>query len=330
MTTIYGLEKHSSACSLPEFFFQNFKCNYLQANINEVENFAKNGKGVFFFQKNSCDFPVFMSVHSPLENAYIIENVHGNDVVPVSFFHQKADGHYVALSKLAQSPPLPCSLAIKTADCLPVLMFYEDSDYFFGAIVHAGWRGLSSQIISRAIFLLAEKAGFKGISQEVFLSGLNIVLAPAIFGTSYECGIDVFDAIQKHIQVLFSLSKNRERSSVSYELKQKISELFSIASDVSCDRYLKEKIQFNSSFYGWRLQSGSCFPDLQLLAFCECVLAGLPEQNFRLVRFDTYTNSFLPSYRASSHGSKQTVSREQRLWTHLSVPWSSCSEQEKS
>jgi hypothetical protein len=92
-------------------------------------------------------------------------------------------------------------LAIKTADCLPVL-FYAPG--FIGA-AHAGWRGLTQGVLSSVV----EQAKRQGVSPAT----LYVAIGPAIAGESYEVGPEVVMALHhpllhlNHMEVALCLTK---------------------------------------------------------------------------------------------------------------------------
>ena len=68
-----------------------------------------------------------------------VEQVHGTDLVSVETLPSKADGLVCSWEDLT------APLAIKTADCLPVVILGEK-----GVVhLHAGWRGLAEKILLR-------------------------------------------------------------------------------------------------------------------------------------------------------------------------------------
>jgi YfiH family protein len=73
-------------------------------------------------------------------------------------------------------------LAIRTADCLPVLL--ADAEHKAVAAVHAGWRGTSLGILAGAVRALGERYGSRP-------SRLAAVLGPCIGPACYEVGEDV-------------------------------------------------------------------------------------------------------------------------------------------
>ena len=77
------------------------------------------------------------------ERLVIVRQVHGNQVLDASISLEAREGDGLFTS----SPDL--ALAVLVADCVPVLIVDESCAAF--AVVHAGWRGLSSQILSNAV-----------------------------------------------------------------------------------------------------------------------------------------------------------------------------------
>ncbi len=72
-------------------------------------------------------------------------------------------------------------LSIVTADCLPVFIYDPVDDY--RALVHAGWRGISTKIIPHAVKQLIEL----GVKPE----SLQFIYGPSIRQENYEVGEDV-------------------------------------------------------------------------------------------------------------------------------------------
>jgi YfiH family protein len=73
-------------------------------------------------------------------------------------------------------------LAVKTADCVPVLIGDPITRSF--AAVHAGWRGTVSSIVKRAIEQLESEYGAKA-------ANLSVAIGPAANACCYEVGSDV-------------------------------------------------------------------------------------------------------------------------------------------
>jgi YfiH family protein len=74
-------------------------------------------------------------------------------------------------------------LAVKTADCVPVLLF--DSKRKVVAAVHAGWRGTAQNIVSKTIQCMTEEFGTEP-------SDLFAGIGPSISPEIYEVGVEVW------------------------------------------------------------------------------------------------------------------------------------------
>ena len=77
-------------------------------------------------------------------------------------------------------------LAITTADCVPV--FLVDEGRCAVAAVHAGWRGAAAGVLEVAFERLREAFGTE-------TRDLHVHFGPAICGSCYEVGPEVFDAL---------------------------------------------------------------------------------------------------------------------------------------
>ena len=76
-------------------------------------------------------------------------------------------------------------LAIRTADCVPILLAGNGGV----AAVHAGWRGVASQVVGRAVELLSAQLGCPA-------SELTAVIGPHISVGAYEVGEEVVRGIE--------------------------------------------------------------------------------------------------------------------------------------
>ena len=89
-------------------------------------------------------------------------------------------------------------LAVKTADCVPILLGDSKTGAF--AAVHAGWRGTSASIIMRALEQLQREYG-------TCAEDLRAAIGPAANGCCYEVGsevIKVFKELFPHSDHLFT------------------------------------------------------------------------------------------------------------------------------
>ena len=73
-----------------------------------------------------------------------------------------------------------------TADCVPV--FLLDARARAVGAVHAGWRGVAAGILERVVDVMAAAYGTS-------VTDLQLHLGPAICGSCYEVGPEVFEAL---------------------------------------------------------------------------------------------------------------------------------------
>ena len=73
------------------------------------------------------------------------------------------------------------TLAIKTADCLPILLYHTEKPFVMG--LHCGWRSLTEGILAEAKKLME--------SRSLEWSGLRAVLGPCIQPPRFEVGSEV-------------------------------------------------------------------------------------------------------------------------------------------
>ncbi len=99
--------------------------------------------------------------------------VRAEDVLPGDF--PEADG-------IISSDP-SVVLCIRTADCVPLLMWDDESPLI--AAVHAGWRGLARRIVFKAVELLRAQGAQK----------IHVSMGPSIGPCCYAVGHEVMDAL---------------------------------------------------------------------------------------------------------------------------------------
>jgi YfiH family protein len=93
-------------------------------------------------------------------------------------------------------------LAVKTADCVPVLLGDAATGAF--AAVHAGWRGTSSSIVKLAVQSLAGEYGTRA-------ENLRAAIGPAANACCYEVGADVINVFKERFSPadhLFTPTRN--------------------------------------------------------------------------------------------------------------------------
>jgi YfiH family protein len=75
-------------------------------------------------------------------------------------------------------------LAVSAADCVPI--FVVDPRERMVAALHAGWRGVAAGVLER---------GLAAFSVRLSRTELRVHLGPAICGSCYEVGPEVFEAV---------------------------------------------------------------------------------------------------------------------------------------
>jgi YfiH family protein len=106
-----------------------------------------------------------------------LHQVHSNKVVRQPTAHPgvepQADAHYTFESGLG--------LAVKTADCLPILIGGNGVI----AAIHAGWRGVETDIIAETLSAIEQER------PTLLMSSLRVWIGPHIRQQSFEAGTDV-------------------------------------------------------------------------------------------------------------------------------------------
>lgn len=119
----------------------------------------------------------------PAGQFFSLRQVHGSSILvldpPVS---GNGELEYDAVAACEKG----IALCIKTADCVPVLL--ADRKLKAVAAVHAGWRGTSLEIVSKAAAFMIEKFGIE-------TKDLLAAIGPAIGPCCYEVDSVVFDAM---------------------------------------------------------------------------------------------------------------------------------------
>ena len=135
-----------------------------------------------FFKKNgiaenrSKDLPFFLSEYKGLPVQYM-NQVHGTSVQVINDYVDEPIENTDALFTRSNK----VSLAIKSADCLPIAIANSEGTEL--ALIHAGWRGLSSGIIEKTLKMF-----------DLDNKELKAWLAPCISQKEYEVGNDVYEA----------------------------------------------------------------------------------------------------------------------------------------
>ena len=101
----------------------------------------------------------------------IINQVHGRDVVNANEATPESSGDVIVDFGDGYA------VAVLVADCLPILVVDEDSPTL--AVVHAGWRGLQSNVLESALEHFDHR------------DAVHVFLGPCISAQSYQIGPDV-------------------------------------------------------------------------------------------------------------------------------------------
>ena len=125
-----------------------------------------------------------------------IKQIHSNTVVDSSDRANQADAHYTELKNTA--------LFIKSADCLPVLVFCHQTGRV--AAAHAGWKGVANQIVIKTLTQLQQTGST--------LMHFEIWIGPHILQNSFEVDLDVLKQLELSTYKL-------KRSDYSFEKNQK-------------------------------------------------------------------------------------------------------------
>jgi YfiH family protein len=109
----------------------------------------------------------------------LVRQVHGDTIVELSDVRGvvEADGIIFPLSTAGQR----VVVGVRSADCVPLILVGQS----YGVVVHAGWRGLAAQIVTKAAqALLARDTG-----------AIAALIGPCAGGCLYEVGEEVVKAI---------------------------------------------------------------------------------------------------------------------------------------
>lgn len=142
----------------------------------------------FVGQRLSSDLDTLKALLD-VDSVFLPRQVHRDDIIVIQSKRE--------LEKLVKATPesvvgdaivvpkgldVNVALAIRTADCLPVIIESEKHC----ALVHAGWRGLASQIVPKVIDYL---------KSEYLAESLGLYVGPSASISMYEVGSEVVEAI---------------------------------------------------------------------------------------------------------------------------------------
>ena len=114
------------------------------------------------------------SLQIPSTSIMIPRQTHSTNVCRVDTFGEVADTDAVITDKAG------LCIAVKTADCIPVLLF-DQRQHRIGAI-HAGWRGTVGRIVEKTLQQMQSRA-----------EDLSAIIGPGISLESFEVGDEVYE-----------------------------------------------------------------------------------------------------------------------------------------
>ncbi len=114
------------------------------------------------------------SLQIPATSIMIPRQTHSTNVCWVDTFGEVPDTDAVITDK-----PGLC-IAVKTADCIPVLLFDQRQHRI--AAIHAGWRGTVGRIVEKALQLMQSRA-----------EDISAIIGPGISLESFEVGDEVYE-----------------------------------------------------------------------------------------------------------------------------------------
>ena len=149
----------------------------------------------FFFDKKDClnlaNLPI------DIDTCIKVEQIHSNKL---AIINDNSKNYYPIVDGLVTAKKL--FLAIKTADCLPIL-FYEQKQKIFAA-VHAGWKGLYAGIIENTIKTIVNLAGRK--------ADIVCAIGPHIKNCCYDVSFERISQFQKLGYNVSYISTKRKNS----------------------------------------------------------------------------------------------------------------------
>lgn len=183
--------------------------------------------------------------------------------------HQ-ADAHFTFESGLG--------LVIKTADCLPILIAGRD----FIAAIHAGWRGVESDIVAETLHELEKNRS------SLQMSELHVWIGPHIRQQSFEVEVDVADRLIASAKT--AELRRRHRGHASNPALE-IHELAIVKTDPR-KRWV----------------------DLEAIARLQLTSFGILNQNIESLGFDTFTDRTWSSYRRDGEKAGRNFSFISATW----------------
>lgn len=141
--------------------------------------------------------------HPALQSVHWLNQIHGNDIYQVTdkigAAAISADAHITRLPNVA--------LAIMTADCVPIMIATDAADdNKLIAAIHAGWQGLSKNIIAKTVQKMVHQFDFAAgdnapAEMHKVTCGWHAWIGASIAQSSYEVDSRVKDAVLSVLNV---------------------------------------------------------------------------------------------------------------------------------
>jgi YfiH family protein len=166
----------------------NYLCPYFKKipNVSMMQTKRQGGFSTKSFSSLNLSYDVgdnFINVYKNLNiinslapNIQWISQIHGNKIIELPNKNLVADAVFTRRKNII--------CAVRTADCLPILL--TDDQASFVAAIHVGWRGLGLGIIENSIDMINSKG-------EIFAW-----LGPSISQEFFEVDHDVFNFFINH------------------------------------------------------------------------------------------------------------------------------------
>jgi polyphenol oxidase len=138
--------------------------------------------------------------HRPDFSFHEAKQVHGTEIVSLETLPAEADGLMVSWEEFEQP------LAIKTADCMPIVIEGAKGAIF----LHAGWRGLANNILSRP--------------EIAMITPQRVLIGPSI----HQCCFEVTSEFREHFPESPNFNKlgNRLTFNLQQEAKDQLRKIF--------------------------------------------------------------------------------------------------------
>lgn len=164
--------------------------NGFSTRVGGVSPFPENSLNLAGFDDDTAENILenrrrFLAVFNGDLKLALAWQVHGDAIRTVATTEDAGDSEIQADAVMSDMPGILA--AVKTADCVPVLVGDPKAAAFVA--VHAGWRGTVQSIVKKAIAKLSETYGSNP-------NDMIAAIGPAACGKNYEIGRDVIEAFE--------------------------------------------------------------------------------------------------------------------------------------